>query len=1145
MTHSSIKALVLIMYFLIFLGNALLCQSNRNISFTTINNSDGLSNNTVNAIAKDDLGFVWIGTNDGLCRYEASNIIKVFRANDTTIDGGIESSNIRTLFLDSKSNLWIGTILGGLTRFHQPSNTWKTFRHDKNNPSSISSDEILTITEDSKGRIWVGTEDGLNVFNYETESFVSFKPNLNEPARLSGKAVLTVIEDDKGWIWSGTWAGGLNLLIPSADGNIEKSRFRTFFPNNKTESKHVWKILQDSQNRYWLGTRGAGLFLMELPAEANSNLTDSNWQPKFYNYFDTNDKTGLRSNSLEDIFEDKKGNLWIGTVNGASCIYSEELSRKTKNRPLSNRPDFVFQHYIHEANNQNSITNNDVNTIFEDDQGLLWFGTFSGISVYNWFTNQFDIFEFDWISNANTQNLYIDKEGIGWIGNGENGIFKYDFQKQEKIDFENNEILLLGSVVSAICSPDDKYLYIGTGNGVSKINMKTNQIKDYLLPLELKKQINFFFIRSLFVDNQGRIWIGADQGLLVIDEETGNYTSLKHDPNNPKSISDMSINQIQEDSNGDIWIATFNGLNKVVKTPSGEIEFERFKHNSTNPEKSIPSNRIIALEEINDILYIGSNSGLSGYNIKEKTFTNYSKANNKHSFQSLEKTDNGNIWGGTTEGIVFFNTDTHTFNQYEKGDGLGDIVFQTGSSHRDKNGVLYFGSRRGITRFNPQNLLNNEVPPAVYVTDIRTMSPGGENRTNGTYAKEIVLEHNDYYLSLDYAALNYNRSEKNKYAFMLEGFEDNWNYSDKKSPAIYTNLHHGTYNFKVKAANNDGVWNEEGVVLKVIKKPAFWETWWFRLGSLFFGIALLYKGVDFYTKNIKEKNIILQKYNEDLNKEIAQRKIVEAALQEREQSLRESNENIQKYNKDLERSNKDLEQFAYIASHDLQEPLRVVGNFIGLLKRRYKQHFDEEAFQYIDFAVDGVSRMSQQIKSILTFSKVGQRDIKFELTNLDHVVATKLHDLSQSIEEKNVQIITDKMPEIICEKNQIEMVFHNLISNAIKFNKNESPLVTISNNDIVSDEFWQFSVKDNGIGIAPEYQVQIFEIFRRLHNKQDYEGTGIGLALCQKIIHRHGGEIWLESKEGEGTTFYFTINKNLKPKELRKRETELKQMLYN
>jgi signal transduction histidine kinase len=430
--------------------------------------------------------------------------------------------------------------------------------------------------------------------------------------------------------------------------------------------------------------------------------------------------------------------------------------------------------------------------------------------------------------------------------------------------------------------------------------------------------------------------------------------------------------------------------------------------------------------------------------------------------------------------------------------------------------LIYFGSQRGITRFDPQKIIKNNLPPPVYITDVLRLNPKGEIISNVTYSEELILEHNEYFLSLDYAAINYNRSEKNQYAYMLEGFDDKWNYTSKKTPAVYTNLKHGAYTFKVKAANNDGIWNEEGAVLRIIKRPAYWETWWFLLLSVILGILMIYVGFKFYTKNITEKNRALSKYNEELNSEISQRKIAEAALQEQKLDLKEANEH-------LARSNEDLEQFAYIASHDLQEPLGVVGNFVGLLKSRYKDKLDAEGFQYIDFAVDGVSRMSEQIKSILTFSRVSQNEMKFELTNLNELIATNLHDLSQKIKEKNVQFEVDDLPEIYCDRNLIKICFNNLISNGIKFNKNSKPVISIQYHEQSPGNTFKFSVKDNGIGINQAHQQEIFEIFKRLYNKNDYGGTGIGLSLCKRIIQRHGGDIWVESKVGEGTTFYFTL----------------------
>lgn len=368
----------------------------------------------------------------------------------------------------------------------------------------------------------------------------------------------------------------------------------------------------------------------------------------------------------------------------------------------------------------------------------------------------------------------------------------------------------------------------------------------------------------------------------------------------------------------------------------------------------------------------------------------------------------------------------------------------------------------------------------------------------------------------------------------------------------------------MKAANNDGVWNEIGKTITIIKKPAFWETWWFYWGTFLLMISIIVLGFKYYSKNIKLRNVALQRYNENLNLEISERKKIEIALQEsrahmeelvtertkelqaKKEELKSFLENVKSRNEELEgivekrtqklkesnqelvRSNRDLEQFAYIASHDLQEPLRVVGSFVGLLKRRYEDRLDEAAMEYIEFAADGVNRMSKLINNLLTFSKVGRKGIEFKMASLNNLLDIKLLDLSQRIKERNVDIQIDDLPRIYCEKNQLGMVFYNLINNAIKFNNQSFPIVKISVHDDAPKDFWKFSVTDNGIGIAPEFQEKIFEIFRRLHKRQEFEGTGIGLALCKKVVNSHGGKIWVESIEGKGTSFFFTISKNIK-----------------
>ncbi len=1166
-----------IFFCLILTSTPLQSQITNDIRFTTIDNTNGLPENTITSVVKDDLGFLWFGTTNGLCRYEGKNVVKIYRANQPVIEGGLENSNIRSLFLDSKKNLWIGTRLGGLTKFHEPSGSWKTYRFDKNNPQSISNDEILVITEDKKGRIWVGTENGLNVFDPKTEKFIRYLQSEN-PNSIKGKAVLSILIDNNERIWVGTWGGGINLLMVPENDDLTKARFRQFHLSKEPSAKNIWKIYQDRKDRYWIGSRGAGLFLMHLSEDRAKQTSDENLCPTFHQY--KSDKRShnqnISTNHMEDIYQDVKGNLWIATINGLNFISSKELNIAFKND--AQKPDLKFKVYTHNPDKSTSIPNNNVTTIFEDNQGLLWFGTYSGVSQYNWYTNQFEIFEMvdDISKTPNNQNLYVDKKGVIWFGFGDSGILNYDIKSNQQTLFKLKDGLKEGNYVHTLHSPDDEYLYIGTRKGIISLNMKTNQSKIFALPDDLNKRTGFRFIRSIFCDRQNRIWVGTLTGLYVYNQQRGTVTKYVHNQKDSTSISDDSINQIYQDSNGDIWVTSYQGLNKVIDYTPGKMKFVSFKHNPDQPETSIPSNRIISLIEVNGTLFIGSNTGISGYDLTEKTFRNYSRNTYKKSIQSMEKTADGNIWASTTEGIIFFNPHTREFNNYDQKDGLGKVLYQSGSSYHDDKGYLYFASRQGVTRFHPANLVSNAIPPPVYITDIRKMSPNGTIHETGTYASEIVMEHNEYYLSLEFAALNYNRPEKNQYAFMLEGFDDKWNYPTEKTSAVYTNLSHGTYTFKVKAANNDGLWNNSGASLKIIKRPAFWETWWFIICSVLLISGCLFFAIKIYTQNINKRNKALQEYNKILNQEIAHRKEVEATLKLRDQhmemlvehrtkELEEKNGEVKNLlknikdrndqleveiakrtkklldsNEDLQRSNSDLEQFAYIASHDLQEPLRVVGSFIGLLRRRYQKHFDEEAFQYIDFAVDGVQRMSEQIKNVLIFSKVSQKAINFKLTDLNEVIETKLHDLSERIDEKKVNFKIEKMPEIICEKMQIEMVFFNLISNAIKFNESKTPLITISNLSTADDGFWHFSVKDNGIGIEEKYQEKIFEIFRRLHNKSDYPGTGIGLALCQKIIHRHQGKIWVESVAGQGTTFHFTVSKQLNPVEKIQTEKMLK-----
>jgi len=384
--------------------------------------------------------------------------------------------------------------------------------------------------------------------------------------------------------------------------------------------------------------------------------------------------------------------------------------------------------------------------------------------------------------------------------------------------------------------------------------------------------------------------------------------------------------------------------------------------------------------------------------------------------------------------------------------------------------------------------------------------------TNGIYQNEIELKYDDFRLSIEYAAPNYYRADKNTYEYRLKGLQDGWKTIEFGAPIVFTSLEPNEYRLEVKAANNEGIWSKESAAIDIIKHPAYWQTWWFRLLTLLFTALLIFLSIKLYTQNIRKHNEQLKLYNEKLNTEIKHRKKIEQQLKDN--------------NTELKRSNKDLEQFAHVTSHDLKGPLKTISGLTSLIAKEYADKLDVSGTKFLNIIESSTQRMSKLIDSILTYSTVGNKDTIYSKFNLNELVKAKLLDLSLKIESKNAIVKIGELPDIVGHEQQIGMVFYNLINNALKFNNQPQPIILVKH-EPNEEGYWKFLVKDNGIGIEPKYQQKIFGMFKRLHSKNEYEGTGIGLSVCQKIVLRHKGEIWFNSKPGEGTTFFITIKKEL------------------
>lgn len=1082
-----------------------------NIQFSNISRSEGLPNNNINDILTDKYGFVWFATSDGLCKYNSSGKFQIYKAENDTISDGLRSSLILCLYADNEDNIWVGTRYGGLSRFHIPTEKWKTFVHDSTDITSLSNNEVLCITEDKKGNIYVGTENGLNIYKRESESFVRHQYDIDNPKSISARAILGIEVDNNGWVWAGTWSGGLNLMIEDPNGDESKNHFRRFNPSESQYSQNIWKVFQDNKNRYWLGTNMGGLYVMDLPDKASNFEGLQDWEPSFFNYTNKiDDPCSVNHDIIIDIHQDKRDRIWLATANGISHIEPHEIPSKVTYRYSDTLPTIKFYRHVPKHNSSTSLAADYVIDIMEDNQGTLWFGSHGGVSKFSWLNNQFDVRTIFSEEDAfpNCQNMYVDPDSKVWLAAKDKGLIIYDQKTNTYETFD--DLKPSHNYISALYSQDDISLYMATNAGIAVTNLITGDIHYFAAPEWLKVEFTNFTFGNILLDRKNRLWIATESGLFILDENNGEYDYFAHDPQDPQSLSDHSVTDIIEDYKGNIWVSSYKGLNKHSYMSLDSIVFKRFYKGEG--EHDLPNHRIVHMLEYDKKLYLGTTNGMVVMDIETEQFKTVTSVE-KYSIQAMLVDDNGVIWGSTTEGIFRYDTKTDIFHLNEKEDGLESVAFRQNSKYIDRSGHFYFGNKTGYIKLDPNKITTNKVIPDVFITDIKSISPRGTEVFSGMHNDDIFLKHDNYSISFNYVTSNYYRPEKNGYAYKLEGFDEDWIYPESNIPAVYTNLDHGRYTFKVKASNNNGYWNEEGVSKSFIIRPAMWETWWFKfISSLFAGI-LIYIGLHRYTKNISVRNKELKDYNDKLNKEIEERNKIELELQTT--------------NEELTRSNSELEQFAYIASHDLQEPLRITGSFIDLLAAKYGDVLDDNAFKYIDFAKGGVGRMGLLIKNLLTFSKVGGTVLDFQSVNLKQVVEEKLLDLSRLIKSKNVTIDLGVLPEIRCEKNQISMLFYNLINNAIKFNENPKPVVTISAQNSFDPSFYSFYISDNGIGIDPQHQDKIFEIFKRLHDKDAYEGTGIGLALCKKIIERHGGKIWLESKPNRGTTFYFTISKDL------------------
>ncbi|MCJ8270153.1 MAG: ATP-binding protein, partial [Psychrosphaera sp.] len=889
-------------------------------------NPGSLSNNTIRSVFIDNKGTLWVGTDGGgLNRFDPGGQRFVRYTNNPADTSSISSNSVWAIHQDSVGNLWVGTQGGGVNRFNLSDGRFIRYTNNANNPASLSHADVKTIFEDASGALWIGTQDGLNLYNPQNQQFAVYKNNPVNPTSLSHNIVRTIFADITGILWVGTGGGGVSKYDP------KQVSFRHF--------KH------EPSNEY-----------------------------------------SLSNSIVKGIHKDSKGRLWVGTGDGL-------------NRYDSQKDQFI--RYAHQEDNPNSLSHNVVSSIFEDRQGKLWMGTLGGgLNQFDSQTQQFTHYQPDetnpWSLSHNRVNALLeDARGELWVGT-DDGLNRFDQQTGRFIRYNTSK------------TPDD-------GSLSHKV------------------------ITALLLDDSGGLWVGTVGGLNKYDNKTDKFSVYTHEDGNSDSISHDIVTSFLQDSQRRIWVGTVGGLN-LFDPNSGKFK-------SYRKRDGLPNDVVYGiLEDPKGLLWMSTNGGISKFDSKKETFKNYTAI-----------------------------------------DGLQSNEFNFGSHFRSDDGEMFFGGIEGLNSFFAENISEYTRKPEVVLTNflllnktvpiassIDAKDDGGEKRLF-SIAKSInaldkmTLDYTQSLYSFQFAALDYTDSMNNGYAYKLQGWDNDWIYTDANNRrATYTNIPAGDYTLRVKASNKDGYWNEQGKSLAITIEPAPWKTRWAYTN---YGLCFVAMIASFVRGQRRKERYQHQKI---LNQEAV---------------------NLQ-----LQQVDKLKDEFLANTSHELRTPLNGIIGLAESLMDGATGNLPDGTNRNLAMIVDSGKRLANLVNDILDFSKLKSKDIPLNLKAIDLRTAVEV-TLAMSavlVRGKDLAFINE-IPENLspahADEDKLQQILFNLLGNAIKFTDSGTVKVTAFS----ADGILSVNIIDSGIGIAPDKQDRIFESFEQADSSatRQYGGTGLGLTVTR------------------------------------------------
>ena len=1053
----------------------------QNLNFSRLNSNDGLSSNTIYDILKDHSGLMWFATEDGLNRFDGSHYA-VYR-NHPDDSSSLQANEVLALHEDKAGNLWVGTGGGSLSLYDRKLDRFIHFKA-KDTPGFIRNNVIKSIESDFTGRIWVATFNGVNIVDPRTMQVSDFLFNGRDPFKITTLC-----------------------------------------------------LFEDSKQRMWIGT-DEGLFLYNPKDRMFSRFVQN-----------PDDPSSIISNSISTITEDKSGNIWIGTGAGLS---------------MKETAGSGFVNHKYHPGNESIISNNQINALSVDGKGNLWIGSDGGIEIIDFRGGSVKKIPFNerfgqGLSGTSVLSVYFDQEGICWIGTYRGGINKYDpnlnlFNLVRSNPFDAKS--LPAPIVKSFAEAKNGEIFVGTENGgVSLFSPATRSFRHYTIRSNRAGAGEKLVVMALLRTQKNKLLVGTfGDGIFILDPVSGSYRQVLQAPVTNRPGSDQ-VFTLSEDKSGNIWIGTngdgislwnqnlelikwytpapkvagevllpMNGyIRDITEDNMGQIWFathgggiakldphnEKFTiFNFLNSR--LPSDKVQSLfEDRKGNMWVATFGG--GLGLLDKKSGNFITFAEKHglannNIHKIVEDDLGKLWLSTDQGLSSFDPEIKKFNNYNAHNGLQHRNFVHGAGLKARSGDLYFGGIEGFNYFNPRYLVKNKTVPRVIFTELKIanklISPteDGAITENISVSKEINLDYKQNF-TLGFVALNYSAPEQNQYAYKLEGFDDKWSYVGNTNSVSYTNLDPGEYVLRVKASNNDGVWNEEGSSIRIFVHPPFWRTNFAYLlyaGLIAGGLLYMrYKGIQKMKLKFKR----------------------EQELMEAEQEKREAER--------LHELDQLKIKFLTNLSHEFRTPISLILGPIDTLIRKVE---DKGAFGQLNMIKRNARRLLNLVNQLLDFRKMEEQELKLHLAEGELVafvreVADSFRDIS---ERKKIEFVfSSGLGELHTrfDHDKIERILFNLLSNAFKFTFEGGTislvLEIIENREEPFTTWVSFKVNDTGIGIAEEQKEKIFERFFQSNTATSIlnQGTGIGLSITREFVKMQGGEILVESEPGKGSSF--------------------------